>query len=323
MTRTPVPEAIPVRATATVVTRTPVPEAIPVRAAANVRVAVVVSRGRRRQGAVGRRPISMMPSTRGAHPRLPARRSADQVGVDGRPVIAIPPGAESTVPVTAGPVAGPPPEAALVPVPAGPIEDPVHDVHGAPDQGGFQHHAARIPTVDDRGLIPGNDHDVGADRADRYVAVLVGDHLDRVVADQVSLGGGALAQPLHRVVHRTGLFQEGLPQICRPPHVTRHHGQHIGNQDQGLDARVPSAVRHRVGHLGQGKPGIRAGPLMSGQHLGGVGGGQQHIAQERIRVEGDGGQDPVQPVFAQEFGADAPGCQADQHQGQRHHEVAQ
>ncbi len=271
-------------------------------------------------GAVGRgsrrNPVRAHSSGR-PHPHMPAWGSVHQVRAHRFKTGTGAPGPEGTIPVPARSVAGPPPEAASMPIPAGSIEGAVQEIHRAPDQGGAQHDRPGIPAIHDRGRVARHQQDVRVDRPDRDQAVLIGHDTDRLGVDQASRGSGPLAKPLDGIVQIGGLVGEGLAQGRRPSHVLSHHGQHIRNQDQHLDARIPGAPLHGVGHFLQRAARVRLDPLMSRLDLGRPGRGQQDVAQKRIGVQGHRGQQPIQC-----FGVEALGpspCGNDQQPHQQGH----
>ena len=111
----------------------------------------------------------------------------------------------------------------------------------------------------------------------------------RPAADQVARGIGPRPLALHGRQHIAILVDDRAAELRRPGHVRRHPPDDRGKVGQeGEHARVPVAFGEFVLKLGAGEiRGILEDPARRA-YLVGIGGGRQHLLQQRVGVERNG-----------------------------------
>ena len=112
--------------------------------------------------------------------------------------------------------------------------------------------------------------------------------------DRLLLGGLELAvvaglgpQPLDRVHDIRLLRQHGVAELLRPIELLRHHRQHVRDLDQRLHAVVPALLSERAGERIALHVLVGLGPAIRLHDLERIGRGDQHLRQQRIRVQRD------------------------------------
>ena len=123
---------------------------------------------------------------------------------------------------------------------------------------------------------------------DDFLAVLrlvVDRHLWRrlQVADRLSL----LSQPLHRVEHARLVGRERLTELGGPVHFAAHHVQCVREIDQRAHRRRETHLGCRVVERLARKVLVLEQPVSSVEHFLRIRRGDQHLRQDRIRVQGD------------------------------------
>ncbi len=103
-----------------------------------------------------------------------------------------------------------------------------------------------------------------------------------------------LPHPLHGVHDVALLVEEGIPKLRRPLDVVREPLDDLGNRRHRLDARVPRLLRDRVGERLVFQILVLGEPLVQLDDLQRVGGRDERLGQERVRVESDGGDQRIE-----------------------------
>ena len=205
-------------------------------------------------------------------------------------------------PAAGAPVPGPDVDVAAVPVAAA---APREAADGEPDAEG--EHAGR----DDRtgrirvhaGVVVGRRRDEGRPVHDRRVVLRNVDHLrirghdlddllllhDRLLRRRLEGARlvGALAHALHGRHHLGLLAEERVAEILRPVEVLGHPAQQVGKVSEPGHARIPGLLRESVFQGLALQARIRLAPAIGLNQLERIGCGDQHLRDERIRVERD------------------------------------
>jgi hypothetical protein len=98
---------------------------------------------------------------------------------------------------------------------------------------------------------------------------------------------GFLPHPLNGVHDVALLCEEGVAEIGRPLNVIRKPLDHFGNRRHRLDRRVPGLLRHRIGQRLVFQILVLRHPLLQLDDLERVGGSNERLSQQRVRVERD------------------------------------
>ena len=104
---------------------------------------------------------------------------------------------------------------------------------------------------------------------------------------QVSGVFGLLAHALHGIHHIVLLREERVSQVGRPLDVLGQQLDDIRQGRQSLDAGVPILLLHGVGQRLVFEVLVLGQPLLQLNDLQWIGGGHQHLAEQRIGVERD------------------------------------
>ncbi len=95
------------------------------------------------------------------------------------------------------------------------------------------------------------------------------------------------AQPLHGIEHVLLLGKEGIAQITRPIEFVIHHLERLRNRRQGLDARIPRLLLHRVIERLTVDCGIGLRPARSLDNLQRISRSHQDLRKQGIGIKGD------------------------------------
>ncbi len=98
---------------------------------------------------------------------------------------------------------------------------------------------------------------------------------------------GLLAHALHRIHHVVLLREKCIAKVGGPLDVFRQELDNIGQGSQSLDARVPVLLLYGIGQLFLIHALVLGQPLLQLNDLEGIGGGHQHLAEQRIGIERD------------------------------------
>ena len=141
--------------------------------------------------------------------------------------------------------------------------------------------------VDVPGVIRGHGDHLWIDRGQLNVALVVADRFLWSVLE----GSGvlsALAEDLHSSQHVLRLVVVGVAEVGGPLQVLVQHGQHLGKRGEGLDARVPRLGVDGISNLVGVDIGLGLKPMVGADDLGWIGGGDEELGHQRIRIKGDG-----------------------------------
>jgi len=184
-------------------------------------------------------------------------------------------------------------------VSAVPVEAEVEPAPDQPAHEGDHRRPPRVhpPHVDHLRVVLRHVDDFGAGRQDLH-RVVVDDHLLLGGGLEVAGVDGLLPQPLDGIHHILLLIEERRPQRLRPVDVLSQHRQHRGVVGHRLHRRVPRLdVDELVARLR-----MRRQPLLGLNHVQRVRRGRQHLRQQRVGIQGDGGEQLVELVGRQQRG---------------------
>ncbi len=116
---------------------------------------------------------------------------------------------------------------------------------------------------------------------------------------QVAGGFRLGAQRLNRLGDVVRLHQEGFPELLGPIQLVVHHGQHLRNRRQALDARVPGLLLHGIFEILALEVRVVLGPPRGHHHFERIRGGRQNLRQQRVGVERHRGDELLQLLVAE------------------------
>ena len=113
---------------------------------------------------------------------------------------------------------------------------------------------------------------------------------------QLARLAGLLAQALDAGKNRRAVRRERLPQARRPLDLRRHALDDVGKDDDRRKAGVEPGLRGCLLQRAALERRIRRQPLVERGDPGRLGRTHQHLRQQRIRIEGDGREEPIELV---------------------------
>jgi hypothetical protein len=149
--------------------------------------------------------------------------------------------------------------------------------------------------VDDGGVVLGDVHDLRVGGLDDVDGLrLIGDLLDLdgllVVGAEAACGVGLAAQALVGGGHLCLVGGHGLADGGVVVDMVGHHLKDGGEGYEGEEGGIEALLLCGVSECGAGEVGIFGQPVGDVENLLGIGRGGGDLGEERVGVEGDGGQ---------------------------------
>ena len=151
--------------------------------------------------------------------------------------------------------------------------------------------------IDDDRVVDGDVDDLGARRLDDNDRLLLDDlRLDLLLLVRLERAGpfGLLAHPLDGVHDVALLLQERVAEFGGPLDVVAKTLDDVGQRGHRLDAWIPRLFRDLVSQRLVLQARILREPLLELDDLERVGGRDEDLAEERVRIEGDGRHEGVE-----------------------------
>jgi hypothetical protein len=111
---------------------------------------------------------------------------------------------------------------------------------------------------------------------------------------QSALVLGFLSHSLHRIHNVALLGKKGVAKARRPLNIVREPFHNIRQSCHGLNTGIPRLLRYGIGERLVLKVGIPCHPLMKLDDFQRICGCNQHLAQKRVRVKGNGSHQRIQ-----------------------------
>jgi hypothetical protein len=99
---------------------------------------------------------------------------------------------------------------------------------------------------------------------------------------------------LDRVHNLVLLTEESITQVGGFPKLLVHHGEHLREMAERFHTHVPGCILESIVQPVPCEARILLEPPVSLDNFKGIGGRHKNLREERIRVEGNGGQQSVQ-----------------------------